>query len=35
VALALVGIALIAGSGVTIVLLDQRRGKEIARTEAL
>jgi drug/metabolite transporter (DMT)-like permease len=36
-ALALVGIALIAGSGVAIVLLDQRRGRseEIALTEAL
>jgi drug/metabolite transporter (DMT)-like permease len=34
-ALALVGIALIAGSGVAIVLLDQRRGEEIALTEAL
>jgi drug/metabolite transporter (DMT)-like permease len=33
--LALVGIALIAGSGVAIVLLDQRRGEEIALTEAL
>src|SRR6185437_15467886 len=34
-ALALVGIALIAGSGVAIVLLDQRRGEAIALTEAL
>ena len=34
-AVALVGIALIAGSGVAIVLLDQRRGEEIALTEAL
>jgi drug/metabolite transporter (DMT)-like permease len=34
-ALALVGIALIAGSGVAIVLIDQRRGEEIALTEAL
>jgi drug/metabolite transporter (DMT)-like permease len=34
-ALALMGIALIAGSGVAIVLLDQRRGEEIALTEAL
>jgi drug/metabolite transporter (DMT)-like permease len=34
-ALALVGIALIAGSGVAIVLLDQRRGEEIALAEAL
>lgn len=34
-ALALAGIALIAGSGVAIVLLDQRRGEEIALTEAL
>jgi len=33
--LALVGIALIIASGVAIVLLDQRRGKEIALTEAL
>ena len=33
--LALVGIALIAGSGVAIVLLDQRRGEAIALTEAL
>jgi drug/metabolite transporter (DMT)-like permease len=34
-ALALAGIALIVGSGVAIVLLDQRRGQEIALTEAL
>ncbi|HSV00380.1 MAG TPA: DMT family transporter [Roseiarcus sp.] len=34
-ALALAGIALIAGSGAAIVLLDQRRGREIALTEAL
>ncbi len=34
-ALALAGIALIIGSGVAIVLLDQRRGEEIALTEAL
>jgi drug/metabolite transporter (DMT)-like permease len=35
-ALALTGIALIAGSGVVIVVLDQRRGRrEIALTEAL
>ena len=34
-ALALAGIALIAGSGVAIVLIDQRRGEEIASTEAL
>lgn len=35
-ALALAGIALIAGSGVAIVVLDQRRGRrEIALTEAL
>ena len=34
-ALALAGIALIAGSGVAIVLLDQRRGDAIALTEAL
>jgi drug/metabolite transporter (DMT)-like permease len=34
-ALALAGIALIAGSGVAIVLIDQRRGEEIALTEAL
>jgi drug/metabolite transporter (DMT)-like permease len=34
-ALALVGIALIAGSGVAIVLLDQRRGEEIALTGAM
>jgi drug/metabolite transporter (DMT)-like permease len=34
-ALALVGIALIAGSGAAIVLLDRRRGEEIALTEAL
>ena len=34
-ALALAGIALIAGSGVAIVLLDQRRGEAIALTEAL
>ncbi len=34
-ALALAGIALIAGSGAAIVLLDQRRGAEIALTEAL
>jgi drug/metabolite transporter (DMT)-like permease len=34
-ALALAGIALIAGSGVAIVLLDQRCGEEIALTEAL
>jgi drug/metabolite transporter (DMT)-like permease len=34
-ALALAGIALIAGSGVAIVLIDQRRGAEIALTEAL
>jgi drug/metabolite transporter (DMT)-like permease len=33
--LALVGIAPIIASGVAIVLLDQRRGKEIALTEAL
>jgi drug/metabolite transporter (DMT)-like permease len=33
--LALAGIALIAGSGVAIVLIDQRRGEEIALTEAL
>jgi drug/metabolite transporter (DMT)-like permease len=34
-ALALAGIALIAGSGVAIVLIDQRRGEEIALREAL
>jgi drug/metabolite transporter (DMT)-like permease len=34
-ALALAGIALIVGSGVAIVLLDQRRGEAIALTEAL
>ena len=34
-ALALSGIALIVASGVAIVLLDQRRGEEIALTEAL
>jgi drug/metabolite transporter (DMT)-like permease len=34
-ALAHAGIALIAGSGVAIVLIDQRRGEEIALTEAL
>jgi drug/metabolite transporter (DMT)-like permease len=34
-ALALAGIALIVGSGVAIVLIDQRRGEEIALTEAL
>jgi drug/metabolite transporter (DMT)-like permease len=34
-ALALAGIALIVGSGIAIVLLDQRRGEEIALTEAL
>jgi drug/metabolite transporter (DMT)-like permease len=34
-ALALAGIALIVGSGVAIVFLDQRRGDEIALTEAL
>jgi drug/metabolite transporter (DMT)-like permease len=34
-AVALAGIALIAGSGVAIVLLDRRCGKEIALTEAL
>ncbi len=34
-ALALAGIALIAGSGVAIVLLDGRRGEGIALTEAL
>jgi drug/metabolite transporter (DMT)-like permease len=34
-ALALAGIALIVASGVAIVLLDQRRGEEIALTEAL
>jgi drug/metabolite transporter (DMT)-like permease len=34
-ALALAGIALIAGSGVTTVLLDQRRGQQIVLTEAL
>src|SRR5262249_52646504 len=34
-AVALAGIALIAGSGVVIVLLDRRRGEEIALTEAL
>jgi drug/metabolite transporter (DMT)-like permease len=34
-ALALAGIALIAGSGVAIVLIDERRGEEIALTEAL
>ena len=34
-ALALAGIALIVASGVAIVLLDQRRGPEIALTEAL
>jgi drug/metabolite transporter (DMT)-like permease len=34
-AVALAGIALIAGSGVAIVLLDQRRGETIALTEAL
>jgi drug/metabolite transporter (DMT)-like permease len=34
-AVALAGIALIAGSGVAIVLLDQRRGEAIALTEAL
>ena len=34
-ALALVGIALIAGSGVAIVLLDRRHGEEVALTEAL
>ena len=34
-ALALAGIALIVASGVAIVLIDQRRGEEIALTEAL
>jgi len=36
-ALALVGIGLIVGSGVAIVLIDQRRrgGEEVALTEAL
>jgi drug/metabolite transporter (DMT)-like permease len=34
-ALALAGIALIVGSGIAIVLLDQRRGEKIALTEAL
>jgi drug/metabolite transporter (DMT)-like permease len=34
-ALALAGIALIVGSGVAVVLLDQRRGEAIALTEAL
>lgn len=34
-ALALLGIALIVASGVAIVLLDRRRGEEIALTEAL
>ena len=35
-ALALTGIALIAGSGVAIVVLDQRRGrKEVALADAL
>jgi drug/metabolite transporter (DMT)-like permease len=34
-ALALAGITLVAGSGVAIVLLDRRRGEEIALTEAL
>jgi len=34
-ALALVRIALIVGSGVAIVLIDQRRGEEIALTDAL
>jgi drug/metabolite transporter (DMT)-like permease len=35
-ALALAGIALIAGSGIAIVVLDQRRSrKEIALTDAL
>jgi hypothetical protein len=35
-ALAFAGIALIAGSGIAIVVLDQRRGrKEIALTDAL
>jgi drug/metabolite transporter (DMT)-like permease len=34
-ALALVGIALIAGSGVAIVLIDQGRGEEVALPEAL
>ena len=34
-ALALAGIAIIVASGVAIVLLDQRRGQEIALTEAL
>ncbi|HSU98921.1 MAG TPA: DMT family transporter [Roseiarcus sp.] len=34
-ALALAGIALIAGSGAAIVVLDQRRGREIVLTEAL
>jgi drug/metabolite transporter (DMT)-like permease len=34
-ALALVGIALIAGSGVAIVLIDQGRSEEIALPEAL
>jgi drug/metabolite transporter (DMT)-like permease len=34
-AMALVGIALIAASGVAIVLIDQHRGNEIALTEAL
>lgn len=36
-ALALTGIALIAGSGVAIVVLDQRRGRseEVALTDAL
>ena len=34
-ALALAGIALIIGSGIAIVVLDQRRGEEIALTDAL
>ena len=34
-ALALAGIALIVASGVAIILLDQRRGEELALTEAL
>jgi hypothetical protein len=35
-ALALAGIALIAGSGIALVMLDQRRGREeIALTDAL
>jgi drug/metabolite transporter (DMT)-like permease len=34
-ALALLGIALIVASGVAIVVMDQRRGEEIALTEAL